>query len=120
MTRGARSVFVFALYLFVLGVTLLVVPNLLLALFELPQTGEVWIRVVGMLVTLLGFYYLQAARNELKAFFLATVFGRFAVLMFFIGFVVLGFAPPVLILFAVIDVAGALWTGLCLRVESRA
>jgi hypothetical protein len=120
MSKSAVSMFVFSIYLFVLGVVLLVVPNVLLSLFGFTETSEVWIRVVGMLVFFLGFYYNRAARYELKSFFRWTVYGRCGVLVFFIVFVVLGFAPAVLILFGVIDAAGALWTALCLRAERSA
>jgi len=41
MSKSAASVFVFAIYLFVLGTVLLVLPNLLLSLFGIPETGEV-------------------------------------------------------------------------------
>jgi len=115
MTKAARSVFVFSIYLFILGSILVAVPNRLLSLFGLPHTGEVWIRVVGMLAVVLGFYYLTAARRELTPFFRATVFGRLAVLIFFIAFVLAGFAPPILILFGVIDALGAVWTAVALR-----
>jgi hypothetical protein len=37
--------------------------------------------------------------------------------VFFIAFVALGFAPPALILFGVIDAAAALWTALALRAD---
>lgn len=119
MTRSARSVFVFALYLLVLGTTLLLVPNLLLALFGIVETSEVWIHVVGMLVVILGFYYLEAARHDLIPFFYATVYARCAVLVSFVAFVVIGLAPPILILFGTIDAAGALWTQTSLRAERR-
>jgi len=56
MSKSARSVFVFGLYLGVLGIALLVVPNALLGMFFLRGTTEVWVRVVGMLVLFLGFY----------------------------------------------------------------
>ncbi len=117
MTKSATSVFIFAIYLMVMGLVLLLVPNLLLGLFAVPEAREVWIRVLGMLVMILGFYYLQAARNELRAFFWATVFGRSTVILFFTAFVLLEMAPPSLILFGAIDAAGAVWTGLCLRAE---
>ena len=52
MSNTAKSVFVFAIYLFLLGITLLVTPNVLLTLFAYPTTEEVWIRVVGMLLVL--------------------------------------------------------------------
>ena len=115
MTKGATSIFVFSICLFILGAVLLVIPNVLLSPFGFPETREVWIRVVGMLVFILAFYYNGAARNELTSFFRLTVYGRCAALVFFIAFVVLGFAPPTLILFGVIDAAGAVWTALCLR-----
>ncbi len=68
MSNSARSVLVFGIYLAVLGLVLLTVPNFLLVVFTLPSTNEVWIRVVGMLVLFLGFYYSQAARKEMTDF----------------------------------------------------
>jgi hypothetical protein len=112
-------VFVFSIYLFVLGSILVVVPNLLLAPFGFPHTSEVWVRVVGVLVVILGYYYLTAARAELTPFLRATVVGRSAVLVTLIAFVVLGFAPPILILLGVIDAAAAAWTGWALRADRR-
>jgi hypothetical protein len=115
MSNSARSVFVFGLYLVLLGLVLLVVPNILLGLFFLPPTTEVWIRVVGMLVLFLGFYYTQAARKGMTDFFRWTVYVRSSVIVFFGAFVLLGFADPPLILFGVVDLMGAIWTGLALR-----
>ena len=117
MSKSARSIFVFSLYLYVLGAILVLIPNVLLRLFLFPATNEVWIRVVGMLVFLLGFYYFQVARNELRKFFQWSVYARSAVLLFFIAFVIAGLAPPVLILFGIIDAAAAIWTQLSLRSE---
>ena len=37
MSKSARSVFVFSIYLFVLGTILLVIPNVLLNLFSIPE-----------------------------------------------------------------------------------
>jgi hypothetical protein len=115
MSNSARSVFVFGLYLVVLGIILLVVPNFLLGMFFLPSTTEVWIRVVGMLLLFLGFYYTQAARKEMTDFFQWTVYVRPTVILFFTTFVLLGFASAPLILFGVVDLLGAIWTGLALR-----
>lgn len=69
MSQAARSLFVFGIYLFLLGAVLVVAPNLLLPLFQMPETSEVWIRVVGMLVFIVGYYYV-AAKNELVPVFL--------------------------------------------------
>jgi len=115
MSKGARSVFIFGLYLAVLGIVLLVVPNVLLEASFLPATAEVWVRVVGMLVLFLGFFYTQAARRELTDFIRWTMYPRSTVILFFGAFVLLGFARPPLILFGVVDLAGAIWTRMALR-----
>ena len=119
MSKSARSVFLFSLYMFGLGTILVLVPNVLLGLFGLPETTEVWTRVVGMLVLILGFYYFQASKNNMKDFFQWSVYCRISVLIFFIAFVLLDFAPPVLILFGLIDAVAAFWTQLSLRSEKK-
>ena len=120
MSKGATSVFVFSIYLFVLGMMLVAVPNVLLSPFGFAETTDVWVRVVGMLVLILGYYYNHAARQDLTSFFRCTVYARFGVLAFFVAYVALGLAPPALVLFGVVDAAAALWTALTLRADSRA
>jgi hypothetical protein len=115
MSNSARSILVFGLYLVGLSIVLIVVPNFLLGLFLLPSTVEVWVRVVGMLLLFLGFYYIQAARKDMIDFFRWTVYVRPTVIVFFAVFVLLGFANPPLILFGAVDLLGAIWTGLALR-----
>lgn len=115
MSKSAKSVFVFGVYLIVIGLGFLVIPNVLLPLFGFPITNEVFVRVAGMLLLLLAFYYIQTARKELTDFFPLTVYARASVIVFFIIFVALGFTKPMLILFGVIDLLGAIWTWLALR-----
>lgn len=115
MSHSARTVFVFGIYLVVLGMILLVMPNFLLGMFMVPSTNEVWIRVAGMLVLFVGFYYILAARKELIDMIRLTVYLRSTVILFFAAFVLLGLACPPLILFGVFDLLGAIWTGLALR-----
>ncbi len=98
-----------------LGSALILAPNFLLGLFSLPGPTDVWIRVVGMLVLLLGFYYIQTARKEMTDFFRWTVYTRSTVILFFTAFVLLGLASPPLILFGAMDLLGAIWTGLTFR-----
>jgi hypothetical protein len=115
MSKVGRSVLVFGIYLTFLGAILIVVPNLLLGVFGLPATGEVWIRVVGMLVLCLAFYYIQAARRGLADFFRWTVYVRCFVFVSLVTFAVLRLAQPPLALFGVVDLLGATWTALALR-----
>lgn len=120
MSKAALSMFVFGIYVILLGIILMVVPNALLAIFGLPETTEVWIRVVGMLVFLIGYYYIRASRNEKEmiSFYRWTVHARSSVIIFFIIFVAFGFVKPILILFGVIDLLAAIWTWKTLRTEA--
>ena len=117
MTKSAQTLFFFALYLFGLGAILLVAPNWLLGLFDLPPTTEVWIRVIGMLVLFIGVFYVIAARANFLPILEASVRLRVAVPVFFGVFVAMGWAAPALLLFGGVDLAGAVWTFLTLRSE---
>jgi len=120
MSKSALSLFVFSIYLYLLGLILVVTPDTLLRIFKFPDADGLWIRVVGMLVIILGFYYSHAARTEIRPFFVWTVIARSSVLLFFIAFVVAGLAPPALILFGVIDFAAAMWTLFAIRSDTAA
>lgn len=119
MTRAARSVLVFAGYLFILGVWLLIAPNSMLNLFGMPDAEGVWVRVVGMLVLLLSFYYTSAARAEVTVFLQWTVYARLSVIVFFAAFVLAGLAPATMLAFGVVDVLAASWTQMSLRADAR-
>ena len=119
MNRAAKSVLIFGIYELVLGLVLLLIPNLLLPLFGFPPTDEPWIRVVGMIELILAYYYIQAARQGLRCLLRWTVHERsfaFACLAVLVG---AGLAAPMLALFGLVDLAGAIWTGLALQ-SSRA
>jgi hypothetical protein len=115
MSKAAFSLRVFSLYMFVLGLILILDPNLLLRVFEIPQTREIWIRIVGMLVLILGYYDFMASRTEDATLFRWSVHVRLFAAVLLIIFVVSGVAPAVLILFGSIDAAAAAWTALSLK-----
>jgi len=115
MSQAAKSLFVFGIYLCGLGLILLLVPNLILQVFGVPPTNEVWIRINGMFVLCLSFYYVQTARNELTIFIRWTVWTRVAVIFCFAAFVLLVSAPKALLWFGLIDLLSAIWTWLALK-----
>jgi hypothetical protein len=115
MSNAARSVYVFGIYLIVLGGILIGAPNTLLAVFRLPATNEPWIHVLGVTVMAVGMLDVACARAGQMAFFRATVWARLFVLLSFVALVFTGVAPTVLILFGAVDAAGALWTHVALR-----
>lgn len=118
MSRAAKSLFIFGIYLCGVGIALLLVPNLILQLFGLPTTGEVWIRINGMLLICLSFYYIQSARNDLTNFIRWTVLGRAAVIFYLAAFVLLVSAPKAILLFGLIDLLSAIWTWLALKKDA--
>lgn len=119
MSAAALSLFVFGIYLIVNGLGFTFIPNTLLGLLGVPVTNEPWVRVLGWVLVVLGYYYAQAARHELRQFFMWTVYARISVMVVFLLFFLLSWAPATLLLFGGIDLLGAIWTFLALRAESK-
>jgi uncharacterized membrane protein HdeD (DUF308 family) len=115
MTNAGKSVYYFGFYLMILGITLTGFPNSLLSTFQLPETNEIWIRVVGVLVFNIGLYYVFMAPTNNTLFYTLTVYTRASILVWFIVFVLIGWAPASLILFGIADMAGAAWTFMAMR-----
>jgi len=115
MNSPAQTLLGFGGYLLVLGAVLVLVPNTLLTVAGMAPTVEVWVRVAGMLVLVLGAYYVLAALADLREFIRWTMPLRVVAATFLALFVLLGYAPAVMLLFAAIDLAGAAWTWFALR-----
>ena len=115
MTPAGKSVYYFGFYLMILGITLTSFPNALLSTFQLPETNEVWIRVIGVLVFNIGLYYVFMAPTNNALFYTLSIYTRALILGWFIVFVLIGWAPATLIAFGLADAAGALWTFLAMR-----
>jgi len=115
MSSAARSVYVFGIYLLVVGGMLLGAPNTLLTVIGLSPTTEPWIHVAGIPVMAMGMLFVSGARAEDRWLFRTSVWVR---VFAFIGFVMLAvfqIVPPVVAGFGVVDALGALWTRLALR-----
>lgn len=115
MSNAAKSIIVYGIYLIVIGLGFLVIPNTLLALFGFPTTNEPWVRVVGLLLPIMAYYYLQAARSEMMPFFRWTAHTRSMVGVWVGAFVALGIIPPMFTFFGIVELVGAIWTQLALR-----
>jgi hypothetical protein len=115
MSPAVISVFIFGLYMAGEAAILLIAPNVLFTLFGLPLTQEVWARVVGVALAVFAYYYIQAARQEMKPFFVITTHGRALQFVLFVGLVVAGIGQPMLMLFAGIELASGIWTWFALR-----
>ena len=120
MSHSARSIFFFGIYLVFLGFLLVFTPNLLLALVRIPATNEIWIRLMGMLLTFMGFFYIMAGWKNIRPFFSWTLVTRGSAVFFLSAFVLVKWISPVVFLFWLGDLAGALWTWFALQSEKEA
>lgn len=119
MNKPTFTIKAFGCYLIVLGLVLIVSPNILLAIFLIPTTTEVWIRVVGVLVLNIGVYYIFAALCDAKSFYQASVYTRTFVFVSFIAFAIFGLVSPMIIFFGMVDFCGGIWTHFAIKAENR-
>jgi hypothetical protein len=119
MSPAARSIAAYAVYLFAQGLTLLLVPNVALRIFGLPETTEIWVRIVGMTVTFFAIYYVVAARYEVRPFFVVSVATRLSVPVIFLAFIATGLAAWNILLFTPADILFTAWTAFALQRSSQ-
>ena len=117
MSPAAKSICYFGFYLYITGLTLIFIPNIFLTTLQLPETREVWIRLLGVLVFCVGYYYHRSGVENVKAVFRHTIPTRILVFISFTAFIALEYAPSILIVFGIIDLLGAGWTWMSLKKE---
>jgi len=119
MSKSAKSVFVFGIYLAINGLLLLLVPNLLITPLGIEPTNEVWIRLSGILLMAIAIYYILGAKYEIIVILKATAFIRFTIIFFFTAFALLELVSPNIIIISAIDLLGGVWTFLMLKKEGH-
>ncbi|MEQ9310653.1 MAG: hypothetical protein RLN90_14445 [Balneolaceae bacterium] len=116
MDAPTLSIFIWGIYVILIGVLLLFMPGKTLILFGHEKPKDHWIRVVGIMALSLGYFYLNSAQNEVYSFYWASIYARIVGLIGFSGLVVFKIAKPKIILFGIIDAIGASWTLLTLMI----
>lgn len=117
MTSTAKSVFYYSFYMLGMGLALLFVPDLILGVFGFESTGDVWIRMLGLLAFCAGMLYFYCGRTNQTGFFRISVPERIVFFLGTAGIVLFCPADPALALIGGVDLAGALWTAAALRNE---
>lgn len=117
MTPAARTIFWFSLYIFAAGVPMILAPALILQVMGFPVEGLDWIRFLGVVVLIVGYYYFNLARANVTAFFRWSVQMRTAIVPVFIALILVFDMQPIVFLFVVPDFLGAMWTWSALRRE---
>lgn len=119
MSQSASSMIVFGGYLLIAGVVFIIDPNPLVTFLGFDQVTDVWIRVAGLIIVIVSYYYFMAVKEKVYNFFRWTAFGRFPIFFAYLGFVILDLTPPVLSLFGVCETGCAIRTGLALQKENK-
>ena len=115
MSRAAISVIVWGIYLLAMGMTFLLAPHVALPLFGFAPSDEVWVRIVAMLSLVLGYFYIQTGRHEMRPFFTWKIHGHIFGVVCMVLFVILQLGPSNLLLLAGADLLAAVWTAWALR-----
>ncbi len=119
MTKTELSIFMFGLYyIFSIGVPFLFFPHFALGLFGLEAGADGWIRVLGLIIAIMGAYYVAAVRGGVSAFYPWTVPSRYATAALQALLVALGMIGPSLLMFAAFDASTATLTWLARRAEA--
>jgi len=117
MKPAAFTIAAYGVYLLFNGLALLAMLSVALSLLGLPATADPWVRVVGLVAGEIGFYFVVVARNDIRAMFSATVYGRAGAAAIFLALRLSQSGPPQLLLFAAVDLLAASWTYVVCRRE---
>lgn len=110
MSKAALTIRYYSFYLFLMGVGMSAIPNVLLRSFSFQETTEIWIRMLGLFTFTAGIYYFISAANEQTGFFKATVIGRLFFFVVTVCFVFVFHQPFTLAAIGTVDLLGAFWT----------
>ena len=119
MSKSAFTLKAFSLYVLAAGAAFALVPATILELAGLAPTADVWPRIVGLMALVIGVYYQVAAHTGARAVIGASILTRGAFSLAIGALVGLRLAPLPMLLFGVIDLAGALWTYVALQSETQ-
>lgn len=118
MSRSAISLFVFGIFMILIGVPTILFPQYLTLSSGPPTPDYLYIRFTGFFAAALGSYCILAARHEWKEFFRWSIYTRSTLVLMYIVLVLSGNAESRILIDGVIDLAGAIWTAWALRSEN--
>lgn len=110
LSPAARTIVVFSFYIWLSGLVMILWPQMLLAWSGSGLEAAPWVRVLGLVLLILGYYYFASGRSEQVGFFRATVWGRWFSFPLFLSLGLAGLLPILMAFGTLIDVAGAFWT----------
>lgn len=117
MRNAKLSMLTFGIYYVIAGAGYLVLPGFVSGQLDVAASSEIWVRFAGLLLLVLGYLYLQAGRQQLIPFLRWSVHIRTLSFLAFIVLWLLDIAGVIVLIFAAVEIGGALWTWLSLPHE---
>lgn len=109
-SQAALSTFCWGIYMSLNGLGMVIFPNVALAAMGFEPTVEIWIRMVGLLSLVLGFYYVQMGRYQFSPFYLWKVVGHAGGILIMILFYFQDLISSNILMICLTDALAALWT----------
>ena len=121
MSNASTSMLGCGIYLIVIGMICLFIPDFVLLGIGVITPPDVMSRMCGMIFLIFEYIYIRTGlRDEgMEFFYLLTVQERCTIPIFLTTFFFLGYANWVIVLFGFIDLGFGMWTYLALRVDRK-
>lgn len=115
MDKATKSVFYFGIYILITGLCLLVMPELLLRLLMIDDAPDIWMRLLGLALSALGYYYIKAAHDHNIDFYRGTIPIRIAQLIVVVCLVWMYDEPYILVGISAIEALSGIITYVYIR-----
>lgn len=112
---ASKTIFLFGYYPLLAGLSMVLAPAMPLEIMGLPVEGLDWIRMLGVVTMIVGYYYLNNGRLGVIQFARFTVHARTLIPFVFLAMVLVFDMSPIYIAFTAVDVLGGLWTWSALK-----
>ena len=119
MSNARVSIVVYAIGLGAFGLAMAFIPNVILSLLGVPTTSELWIRLFGVVVFIVALKAYRFSPLENESMFQFDIYTRSLFATFVVILVLIGHAPPILLLLSAADYGSSIWTWLAIRADRR-
>lgn len=110
MDATAFSIYAFGTYEIMAGLGFLAFPNSILSFLRMEKSIEPWIRIVGILAILIGYYHFMIGRLGINDLYWPTIYARILFIVLLALLVLAKKAPKKIILFGIASLLSTIWT----------
>lgn len=115
MNPACKTIYWFGFYPLLAGLSMILAPTLPLELMGWPVEGLDWIRMLGVVTMIVGYYYINLGKENVLAFCRYSAQMRLVIPGVFALLVVVYDMNPLYIALTSVDFLGGLWTASALR-----